>query len=220
VARPSKIYTEKDKQQFNSLPDGVKHVLRGLSAGAVFYGLDHVSNYVGNKVRINTRNRIKELQRFEGFAFGLLYSIVFNKVLSSIPTNKIFKGLNPEHLTFFFNCFVCSQLRDNQVFSNDNILNYYSNLSKKQRVTHINEGFKVLINLGLLDLLDDNQIFNHTGQYREIHKRHKHYYKLSRKGLILMNEFIKIYEIEHKKTTGDIWSNDLVKLNTKIDENL
>ena len=212
--------TKQDKQMFDSLPIEVQEQIRGLTSGALYYGNRSLNDYICNVIKYREKIRQANKTRLENFSFGLLHSLVFPRVMGLPSINKLFKGFNPGNVQIFINCFVCSQLKDFGLFSNDNIMSYYTNFSKKLRINHTNEGLRFLIDKGLIFEVSELQIYELTRMHKEFTKKNKHYYKLSRKGLILMNEFIKIYEIEHKKITGDIWTNDLIKLNTKIDENL
>jgi hypothetical protein len=218
--KPQVYYNESDVKAFESLPDEVKDILRGLSYGSLYHGVKCIRAKHEDVLEYKFKTRLKNVERFEGFAFGLLHSLVFPRVMGLPSINKLFKGFNPGNVQIFINCFVCSQLKQFGLFSNDNIISYYSNFSKQLRINHTNEGLRFLIDKGLIFEVSELQIYELTRLHKQFEKKNKHYYKLSRKGIILMTEFIKIYEVEHKKITGDIWSNDLIKLNTKIDQNL
>jgi len=173
---------------------------------------NRINDYAEKLAQKRLKSKIDTIQGKQSIAFGLLVGLVHQLVLKSTYYKQryLLSSLTETHIHILLSAWTISQLHG-PIFQSRQLLPFKSIKDSKRFNLYLNE----LYLIGYLEKPDDENIYSLTNKIPSksgLRGRPRHYYKISRNGNIVINEYLEVYSKIHKKLTGKFWLSDLDKL--------
>lgn len=191
--------------EYNTLSELDKALIRRLKPKTLIYGNSSLRMHIESQVRLRLENRVFRYELLESFAAGLFFSSSYNRVIKSYEAKNLFKDFLLYEYSSLICCFFLGQLSPGGVYAKNNII-------KPASATHnLTMSLQKFERLGYVERIEQKKIHNLTGKFISPTSK-RAYYANTKKLDYLMGKFLMVYQAQHEKLTGNIFTIDFEKL--------